>query len=187
MTYISKIVCVQTTKRWQNPVTFKIFLKPITQTEGWSRDKMNHHQGPSEYLWSNFIFYSKKLKQEGLRQIQKRQTIYPQTSNSGASFSKFVATTGSCTLHNQICTQTVNLRELVSMLIFFQCNISSKQLSSPLLIHAIFSAFSLTSCLHHTFVLHCSTFTTFGTWEVLIQTDALACEQLFFFFFFYFK
>lgn len=144
---------------------------------------MNHHQGPSEYLWSNFIFYSKKFKQEGLRQIQKRQTIYPQTSNSGASFSKFVATTGSCTLHNQICTQTVNLRELVSMLIFFQCNISSKQLSSPLLFHAIFSAFSLTSCLHHTYCAALFNFHHFGDMR---STHSNWCSGLWATFFFLF-
>ena len=107
--------------------------------------------------------------------------IYPQTSNSGPSFSKFVATVGSCTLYNQTCIQTVNPRKPLYTLISFQCRVSSEQLSSPLPFHAISSAFSLTSCLHHTY---CATLFSFHHFGDMRRTHSKWCSGLWAIFFF---
>lgn len=133
-----------------------------------------------------FHFYSKKFKWGRLETNTKKGklNIYPQTSNSGPSFSKFVATMGSCTLYDQTCAQTVNPRKPLYTLISFQCSVSSEQLSSPLPFHAISSAFSLTSCLHHTY---CATLFSFHHFGDTRRTHSKWCSGLWAIFFFYFK
>ena len=118
-----------------------------------------------------------------MRRIRKRQTEY---LSSNIQFRTIILQVCSYhrQLHNQTCTQTVNLRPLACTLIFLQCSISSKQLSSPLLFRTIFSAFSLTSCLHHTYCATRFNFHQFWGHEKYSFKLMLWLVSKFFFFFF---
>lgn len=140
---------------------------------------MNHHQGPSEYYEAISFSTVRNLSRKAWDKYKKGKLFilkHPIQSTH------LVATTGSCTLHNQICTQTVNLRELVSMLFSFSATFL--QNNFPLhFFHAIFSAFSLTSCLHHTY---CATLFNFHHFGDMRSTHSNWCSGLWATFFFFF-